>query len=73
MDGGYTLTRVRPFSVAFLVGMLVGGTLLGCAMSPEERDATVRAWAERDAERRRECVQRGGRWVAGGCVFGNGA
>lgn len=65
-----TLTRMRQFSLAVLVGMLLGGTLLGCAMSPAEQEATRRAWAERDAERERECHQARGRWIVGGCVFG---
>jgi len=51
---------------------MMAGTLLGCAISPAERDATVRAWAERDAERARECAQARGAWVAGGCIRGGG-
>jgi hypothetical protein len=60
-------------ALAILVGILLGGGLLGCAVSPAEQEATRRAWAERDAERERECLRAGqGRWVAGGCVLGGG-
>lgn len=55
-----------------LTGILAAGTAFGCAITPAEREAAVRAWAERDAERARECAQARGRWVAGGCVFGGG-
>ena len=61
-------------ALAILVGILLGGSLLGCAVSPAEQEATRRAWAERDAERERECLRAGqGRWVAGGCVLGGGS
>jgi hypothetical protein len=64
----------RQPALAILVGILLGGSLLGCAVSPAEQAATRRAWAERDAERERECLRAGqGRWVAGGCVMGGGA
>ena len=60
-------------ALAILVGLLLGGSLLGCAVSPGEQEATRRAWAERDAEREGECLRAGqGRWVAGGCVLGGG-
>jgi len=61
-------------ALAILAGILLGGGLLGCAVSPAEQEATRRAWAERDAERERECRRAGqGRWVAGGCVLGGGS
>jgi len=63
---------MRHLSLAILVGLLLGGTLPGCAMSAVEQEATRRAWAERDAERARECPQARGRWIAGGCVLGGG-
>jgi hypothetical protein len=67
-------THMRRSAVAILVGILLGGGLLGCAVSPAEQEATRRAWAERDAERERECRRAGqGRWVAGGCVLGGGS
>jgi len=59
--------------VAILTGILLGSNLQGCAVSPAEQEATRHAWAERDAERERECLRAGmGRWVAGGCVMGGG-
>jgi hypothetical protein len=67
-----TLTRMRRLGLAILIGLLVGGAVAGCAMTPEEREATTRAWAERDQERARECATRGGRWVSGACLFGAG-
>ena len=33
------------------LGLLAVEILLGCAMSPAEREATEQAWAARDAER----------------------
>jgi hypothetical protein len=56
-------------NLAILLGVLIAGIFLGCATSPAEREATERAWTARDAERARECAQRGGRWIAGGCAF----
>jgi hypothetical protein len=44
----------------------------GCATSPEERAATARAWAERDAAWAAECAQRGGRYIGSSCTFGGG-
>ncbi|HEV8438420.1 MAG TPA: hypothetical protein VGT40_10030 [Methylomirabilota bacterium] len=52
--------------------VVLAGVLWGCAISPEQREETIRVWAERDAERARECVQRGGGWVAAGCIRGGG-
>ncbi len=63
---------MRRLGYAILAGILAGGAVLGCAMSPAEREATTRAWAERDAERARECAQARGRWVAGACLYGSG-
>jgi len=53
-----------------LIGLLLAGTLPGCATSPAEQDAIRRAWEERDAERAAECRRAGGGFVAGGCVRG---
>ena len=65
--------RMRQSALAILVGLLLGGSVLECAVSPAEQEATRGAWAERDAERERECLRAGqGRWVAGGCVLGGG-
>lgn len=65
--------RMRQFTLAILAGTLLGGGLLGCSLSRAEQESTRRAWAERDAERERECLRTGkGRWVAGGCIMGGG-
>jgi hypothetical protein len=45
--------------------------LTGCApQSPEERAASAKAWAARDAERAAECSQRGGRYIGSSCQEG---
>jgi hypothetical protein len=67
------LARPRLLWLLLLGATLVGGIALGCSVAPADREAITRAWAERDAERERECQQRGGKWVAGGCVFGPGS
>ena len=41
----------KRHSLAILLGLLVGAVLVGCAMSPAERQAAEQAWAARDAER----------------------
>jgi hypothetical protein len=53
-----------------LVFALMSALFAGCAVSPAQVEATRQAWAERDAERARECRQKGGSWMAGGCIFG---
>jgi hypothetical protein len=63
---------MRQLSLGVLLAIVLGGALLGCAISPAEQEAARRAWADRDAERERECAQKRGRWVAGGCNFGGG-
>ena len=65
------MSRVRQLSVAMLAGVLLAMATFGCAMSPEQRAATERAWAERDAEKARECAGRG-TFVAGACIRGGG-
>lgn len=42
--------------------------LAGCAMTPEQRAATERAWAERDRERAAECAFMGMLYMSGSCV-----
>ena len=64
---GRRLIRAGTLGLAALV---VSAALPGCAVSPAEREATTRAWAERDAERARECTR--GRYVAGSCIGGGG-
>jgi hypothetical protein len=44
--------------------------LLGC--SPAAQQEARHAWEARDAERARECLQRGGQWIVGSCAFGRG-
>ena len=51
-----------------MVALLLVGTLAGCSVSPAEQEAIRRAWAERDAERARECYQHHLGYVAGGCA-----
>jgi hypothetical protein len=51
------------------LGLLVG-LLVGCA--PGAREEAQRAWEARDAERARECLERGGQWIVGSCTFGRG-
>jgi hypothetical protein len=55
-----------------LLTLLVGLGLPGCQVSPAQQEAISQGWAERDAERARECRQRRGAFVAGACVFGGG-
>jgi hypothetical protein len=64
----------RYLRAALLVGALLASSTFGCAMSPADRAATERAWAERDAERAQECMRRGLGFAAGGCIrLGGGA
>jgi hypothetical protein len=53
-----------------LGAVLVTGALSGCATTPEEQEAIRRVWAEREAERARECRRNGVGFAAGGCVAG---
>ena len=46
------------------------GVLTGCAQTPAEREAAMRAWQARDLERANECLREGGMWAASTCVFG---
>ncbi|MET0851355.1 MAG: hypothetical protein ABW020_09525 [Candidatus Rokuibacteriota bacterium] len=52
--------------------VLAAATLLAGCLSPAERAATERAWAERDRERAEECAQRGGRYISSSCIQGGG-
>jgi hypothetical protein len=65
--------RPRLLWLLLLGTTLAGGIALGCSVTPAQREAITGAWAERDAERARECEQRRGKWIAGGCVFGPGS
>ncbi len=61
------MTSARVAAVA-LVGMLLAGTTPGCSTSPAQQEAIRQAWAERDAERERECRRVNGFIVAGSCL-----
>ena len=52
--------------------LVAGAALLAGCISPEQRAATERAWAERDRERAEECAQRGGRYISSSCIQGGG-
>jgi hypothetical protein len=51
------------------IALLIGG-LTGCAQTPAERAAAMKAWEARDLERARECLREGGMWAANTCAFG---
>jgi len=55
-----------------LIVLLRGGRELGGAMTAAEQEATRLAWAERDAERARECEKGRSRRIEGSCVRGGG-
>lgn len=44
----------------------------GCNVTPEERAAAQRAWAERHEERRAECARQGQPYFDGACVSRGG-
>ena len=58
----------RGFATAAVVGVLLAATTPGCATSPARQEAIREAWAERDAERDRECRRVNGFLVAGSCL-----
>jgi hypothetical protein len=68
--GGGACARRRRWAAVGLVVLLAASA--GCATGLGDGEAARRAWAERDAERQRECRQARGGWIAGGCVFGGG-
>jgi hypothetical protein len=59
---------VREILLAILAGIFVAGILPGCSTSSAEQDTIRQAWADRDAERARECRQVGGFLIAGSCL-----
>jgi hypothetical protein len=61
------MTLMRKVILLSLLAVL---TLWGCSVSPERQQEIQRAWAERDAERARECDRAGRRYVAGACSWG---
>ncbi len=61
---------MKGLGVCLLLGAVLVGVLPGCATTPEEQEAIRKAWAEREAERARECRRNGVGYAAGGCVAG---
>lgn len=55
-------------TLAFLLGLLLTGALVGCSTSPADQEAIRKAWAERDAQRAAECARNGVGFAAGGCL-----
>lgn len=54
------------------LAIILAPLLAGCTMTPEQRAATEKAWAERDRERAAECAAQGLSYVGGSCVFREG-
>ena len=66
---GSTLVSVRQLTLGVLLGLALTGALAaGCSTTPAEREATLQAWAARDAERAAECRRNGLGFAAGGCL-----
>lgn len=61
------MTSAR-LATAAIVGALLVGSAPGCFTSPARQEAIRQAWAERDAERDRECRRVNGFLVAGSCL-----
>jgi hypothetical protein len=61
---------MRRIALALVLALAAGAGLPGCATSPADTETARRAWAERDAERARECRAAGRSFVAGGCAGG---
>jgi hypothetical protein len=59
---------VRENLPGILVGLLLASSLQGCSTSPAQQEAIREAWAERDAERARECSRVRGFLIAGSCL-----
>lgn len=57
-------------TLGLLAGLVLVGTVQGCALSAADQDAIRRAWDARDAERAQECRRARGGFIAGGCVRG---
>ena len=68
---GYSAPREYSEGVKTVV-MVLAMTLVplfaGCAMTPEQRAATEKAWAERDRERAAECGSQGMSYIGGSCI-----
>jgi hypothetical protein len=66
---GSTLGLMRPLALGALLGLaLIGALAPGCSITPAEREASLAAWAARDAERAAECRRNGLGFAAGGCL-----
>ena len=66
---GWTKAMRGAGALALAAGLAL---LAACAIDPAQREATERAWAERDRERAAECAQRGGRYLSSSCLQGSG-
>ena len=62
--------RLNLSSVMLLVGVTALGA--GCTLTPADREAAVRAWAERDLVHAAECARRGGRYFDSTCLQAGG-
>ena len=66
--GAYT-ALVRTLALGALLGLALTGALaVGCSTAPAEREASLKAWAARDAERAAECRRNGLGFAAGACL-----
>jgi DNA-binding GntR family transcriptional regulator len=68
-----TLAIVRALVLAVLLGLVLAGVLSGCSVTPAQREAIRKAWADRDAERAADCYRNHVGFAAGGCVSPGGA
>ena len=64
------LTDPRRLCWGVLLAIVVLSAFGGCSVSPAERQEIQKAWAERDAERAKECRRNGVGFAAGGCIAG---
>ncbi|HZP36946.1 MAG TPA: hypothetical protein VFE48_10730 [Methylomirabilota bacterium] len=62
------MTRSARLAATAIVGMLLVGITSGCTTSLAGPPEIRQAWAERDAERDRECRRGNGVLVAGSCL-----
>jgi hypothetical protein len=63
------MTARGVLAVGAVLGLALTGPLAaGCSITPAERQASLDAWAARDAERAAECRRNGLGFSAGGCL-----
>ena len=55
-------------TIVLAIAIIAAPLLAGCAMTPEQRAATEKAWAERDREHAAECASKGMLYMSGTCV-----